>query len=59
MFADANWFLRLMAITTDQPRSYAWNKILRPPVFCTNFDYKYFRVSTENFDIFAVEEKVC
>jgi hypothetical protein len=48
---DANWFLGLMAITTDQRRSYAWNKILRPPGFC--------RVSTENLDIFAVEEKVC
>jgi hypothetical protein len=58
MFADANWFLRLMAITTDQPRSYAWNKILHPPGFYTNFDHN-FQVSTENLNIFAVEEKVC
>jgi hypothetical protein len=38
MFADSNWFLWLMAITTDQLRYYAWNKNLSLPGFCTNFE---------------------
>ena len=36
-FADANWFWRLMVITTDLPRSYAFNKVLRPPGFLRIF----------------------
>ena len=36
--ADAIWFLRLKVITTDQPRSQALDKVLRPP----GFFYKYF-----------------
>ena len=34
--ADAIWFLRLKVITTDQPRSQALDKVLRPPGFFTN-----------------------
>ena len=31
--ADAIWFLRLQVFTTDQPRCYAFDKVLCPPDF--------------------------
>ena len=31
--ADATWYLRLQVFTTDQPRCYAFDKVLRPPGF--------------------------
>ena len=31
--ADATWYLRLQVFTTDQPRCYAFDKVLPPLVF--------------------------
>ena len=57
--ADAIWFLRLQVFTTDQPRCYAFNKVLPPlaftekncgfPVFGTNLQGKilFFRLLTQ------------
>ena len=57
--ADAIWFLRLQVFTTDQPRCYAFDKVLSPlvftekncgfPVFGTNLQEKilFFRLSTQ------------
>ena len=57
--ADAIWLLRLQVFTTDQPRCYAFDKVLPPlvfteknygfPVFGTNLQEKilFFRLLTQ------------
>ena len=57
--ADATWYLRLQVFTTDQPRCYAFDKVLSPPgfyrkncgfpVFGTNLQEKilFFRLFTQ------------
>ena len=60
--ADATWYLRLQVFTTDQPRCYAFDKVLRPPgfykknygflVFKTKSSWKiiFFRLLTEELE---------
>ena len=45
--ADATWYLRLQVFTTDQPRCYAFDKVLRPPGFYKkNYGFLVFKTKS-------------
>ena len=45
--ADATWYLRLKVFTTDQPRCYAFDKVLRPPGFYKkNYGFLVFKTKS-------------